>query len=296
MRPGRAGTLLGVVGMLLGAAAGAGPVSAQETGRLVHWPAVRSRHLDLPRNIDIWLPPGYDSSTSRYPVLYMMDGQNLFDSTTAFGGVEWGVDETLSDLIGSGGVPPMIVVGVWNSANRFQEYSPWQGAPAYARFLIEEVLPRVNREFRTRTGPQNTMVMGSSMGGLVSFYLVSHHPKVFGACGCLSTHFVWSEAWQRAMTSPDPLAAPADSTPYILKDIAAGRKLPRHTRYWFDYGTVGLDSLYAPPHRAVREWMLGQGLVEGRDFEMRVYPGASHNEASWRARLADPLFFLFGRR
>lgn len=296
MRTARAGHLFAMWGTLLALAAGATPATAQATGRLVHWPAVPSRYLDLPRNIDIWLPPGYDESTAHYPVLYMADGQNLFDSTLGFGGAEWGVDETLTDLIGRGAVQPVIVVGVWNSANRFQEYSPWQGAPQYAQFLIREVLPRVNREFRTLTGPTNTMVMGSSMGGLVSFYLVSHHPKVFGACGCLSSHFVWSEAWVRAMTSADPLAAPADSTPYILKDIAAGRRLPEHTRYWFDYGTEGLDSLYAPTHRAVREWMLGQGLVEGRDFEMRVYPGASHNEASWRARLADPLQFLFGRR
>lgn len=296
MSSGRAGSLLAVLGVLLAAGPAARSLAAQDSGRIVHWPAVRSRVLDLPRNIDIWLPPGYDQSTERYPVLYMADGQNLFDSTTAFGGVEWGVDETVGELIRSGALRPIIVVGVWNSANRFQEYSPWQGAPDYARFLAREVLPRVNREFRTLTGPENTMVMGSSMGGLLSFYLVSHHPEVFGACGCISSHFVWSEAWVRAMTSPEPLAAPADSTPYILKDIAAGRKLPRDTRYWFDYGTTGLDSLYAPPHRAIRAWMLQQGMVEGRDFVMRVYDGAGHNETSWRARLADPLRFLFGRR
>ena len=264
-------------------------------GRLAYWPDVRSRFLASARHVEIWLPPGYDSATSqRYPVLYMHDGQNLFDPRLAFGGVDWGVDEAVVRLVQRGVIPPIIVVGVWNSSARTTEYSPWHRAPDYARFLIEELIPGVNAEFRTLTGPANTAVMGSSMGGLLSYYLVSHHPQVFGACGCISTHFPLSAAVLRSLNAASGTTRP-DTTPYILKDIAAGFRVPKGTRYWFDYGTQGLDSAYAPTHAAVRAWLLKQKLVEGRDFVVQAYPGATHNEASWRARLEDPLTFLFAQ-
>jgi pimeloyl-ACP methyl ester carboxylesterase len=265
-------------------------------GRLVYWTDVASRFLGPQRHVEIWLPPGYDDSpTTRYPVLYMHDGKNLFDPRLANTGVDWGVDEAVVDLVSKGVIPPIIVVGVWSTAARAREYSPWHDAPAYARFLIEELMPRVNREFRTRTGPANTAVMGSSMGGLLSYYLVTYHPEVFGACGCMSTHFPLSEA-VAAQVLGIPAAGIPDTTPYIIRDIRSGLRVPRGVRYWFDYGTLSTDSTYGPTHAAVRTWLLGQGLVEGRDFVVRRYEGASHYEAAWRARLKDPLTFLFGRR
>jgi enterochelin esterase-like enzyme len=266
-------------------------------GRLVYWTNVPSAFLGPTRPVVVWLPPGYDSSSAtRYPVLYMHDGQNLFDPRLAYTGVDWGVDEAVARLVRRGVMPPVIVVGVWSSSERGSEYSPWHGAPRYARFMIEELMPRVNREFRTLTGPANTAVMGSSMGGLLSFYLVMHHPEVFGACGCVSTHFPLSEAVVVQVFRDSSATGTPDTVPYILLDIAAGARVPPGTRYWFDYGTTGLDSTYAPTHTAVRTLLLGQGLVEGRDFVVRRYDGATHNEASWRARLMDPLTFLFGRR
>ena len=259
-------------------------------GRLVYWIDVASQFLGPRRHVEIWLPPGYDSAAStRYPVLYMHDGQNLFDPRIANTGVDWGVDEAVVRLSQRGAIPPVIVVGVWSTAERGTEYSPWHRANAYARFLIEELMPRVNAEFRTLTGPANTAVMGSSMGGLLSFYLVTHHPDVFGACGCESTHFPLSEAVVARVEHPD-------TTPYIVRDIEHGLTAPRGTRYRFDYGSLGLDSTYGPTHEIVRAWLLRQGFVEGRDFVIRRYEGATHNEASWRARLEDPLLFLFGRR
>jgi len=266
-------------------------------GRLVYWLDVRSAFLGPTRHVEIWLPPSYDSTRfTGYPVLYVHDGQNLFDPRLASTGVDWGVDEAVMRLVRQGTIPPVIVVGVWNSAERGTEYSPWHRAPAYARFLIEELMPRVNAEFRTLKGPEQTAVMGSSMGGLLSFYLVTHHPEVFGACGCVSTHFPLSEAvvarnFQGVTRMENP-----DTTPYIIRDIEAGLVVPRGARYWFDYGAQGLDSAYGPTHEAVRVWLLRQGLVDGTDFVIRRYEGATHNEASWRARLDDPLTFLFGRR
>jgi hypothetical protein len=264
-------------------------------GRLVYWTDVRSAFLGPTRHVEIWLPPGYDDMpAARYPVLYMHDGQNLFDPRIANTGVDWGVDEAVVRLMDRGIIPPIIVVGVWSTAARAPEYSPWHKASDYARFLMEELMPRVNREFRTRTGPANTAVMGSSMGGLLSFYLVTHHPDVFGACGCMSTHFPLSEA-VAANVLGIPAAGVPDTTPYVIRDIRSGLRVPRGARYWFDYGTLSLDSAYAPSHGAVRAWLLGQGLTAGRDFVIRRYEGATHNEASWRARLEDPLTFLFGQ-
>jgi predicted alpha/beta superfamily hydrolase len=265
-------------------------------GRLVYWTDVRSAYLRPTRHVEIWLPPGYDTTTStRYPVLYMSDGQNLFDPRIANTGVDWGVDEAVVRLVRRGVIPPIIVVGVWSTADRGPEYSPWQRASDYARFLIGELMPRVNREFRTLTGPAHTAAMGSSMGGLLAFYLVVHHPDVFGACGCMSTHFPLSEAMVTRAFPGAVAAGSPDTTPYVLRDISAGLTVPKGTRFWFDYGSLGLDSAYGPTHAAVRAWLLKQGLVEGRDFVVRRYEGATHNEASWRARLEDPLQFLFGR-
>lgn len=264
-------------------------------GRLVYWTDVRSAFLGPARHVEVWLPPGYDTSTARHPVLYMHDGQNLFDPRIANTGVDWGVDEAVVRLSRRGVIPPVIVVGAWSTERRGFEYSPWADAPAYARFLIEELIPRVNRSFRTLTGPEHTAVMGSSMGGLLSFYLVTRHPDVFGACGCISTHFPLSEAVVAEIFHLRTSATP-DTTPYIVRDIRAGLRVPKGTRYWFDYGTRSLDSAYGPTHARVRQWLRRQGLVEGRDFVIRRYEGADHNEASWRARLEDPLAFLFGRR
>ncbi len=266
-------------------------------GRLIYWTDFESEHLGPARHVEIWLPPGYEENLeTRYPVLYMSDGQNLFDPRIANTGVDWGVDEAVGGLVEKGLIPPVIVVGAWSTDERGVEYSPWHRAPDYARFLLEELIPRIDAEFRTLTGPENTAHMGSSMGGLLSFYLVTNHPDAFGACGCLSTHFPLSEAvvaqhFEDADTSETP-----DETPYIIRDIESGLTVPPGARYWFDYGTEGIDAEYGPSHKVVREWLAEQGLVEGEDFVAREYEGADHSEASWRERLHDPLTFMFGER
>ena len=122
--------------------------------------------------------------------------------------------------------------------------------------------------------------MGSSMGGLLSYYLVRNHADIFGACGCVSTHFALSAA---------DFGESTDTTPYIFKDIAAGDTVPENVRFFFDYGTETLDSTYETDHAPVRDWLLGQGLVEGTDFKMRKYEGADHSERAWRARVSDQL-------
>lgn len=269
----------------------ADPEGAGVEGRLVYWTDVASEHLSLTRHVVTWLPPGYDENPDqRYRVIYMSDGQNIFDPRLAYTGIDWGVDEGVMRGVRAGLYDPVIIVGVWNTVRRVPEYSPWHEGPAYGRFITEELMPRVNEEFRTLIGPENTFHMGSSMGGLISYYLVKTYPEIFGACGCISTHFPLSEAMLAGFLGGD--VETADATPYILRDIEAGETLPAGTRYYFDYGTEGLDASYEPTHLAVAEWLRAQGLEEGKDFVMKKVEGGDHNEAAWRARVDDPLRFL----
>ncbi len=260
-------------------------------GTLVYWQDVASEFLSETRHVEIWLPPGYeDDPDRRYKVIYMHDGQNLFDPRIANTGSDWGVDEAIMRGVEGGRFEAAIVVGSWSSAKRVPEYSPWHEAPQYARFLIEELMPRVNAEFRTLTEAQNTVAMGSSMGGLLSYYLVKEHADVFSACGCVSSHFPFSAAHATQYSGGNP--AGMDATPYVLRDIEEGATITNGTRFFFDYGSKGLDASYGPPHAAIRDWLLEQNLVEGQDFLIREYEGADHNEASWRARVGDQLAWL----
>jgi enterochelin esterase-like enzyme len=255
-------------------------------GRLEYWKNVRSKFLTETRNVEIWLPPGYDEHpANRYDVLYMHDGQNLFDPRIANTGVDWGVDEAIVRGVKSGKFPAMIVVGVWCTGQRAREYSPWDLGTNYASFLIEELMPQVNRAFRTRSGPDHTSVMGSSMGGLMSFWLCWKYPQAFGRAGCLSTHFPWSGKLPSTNSNDAPL---------IEREIASAPRVPRGLRFYFDYGTRGIDSTYEPVHDKVNAWLVSQGLKPGKDFVVRKFPGADHNETAWRARLNEPLLFLFG--
>lgn len=262
-------------------------------GELVYWKDVASKHLNETRHVVTLLPPGYDATDDkRYKVIYMHDGQNLFDPRLSYTNVDWGVDEAMMRGVAAGDYEPAIIVGVWNSAARLSEYSPWHEAPQYARFLIEELMPRIESEFKVRTGPDNTFVMGSSMGGLVSFYLVKEHPDVFGACGCVSSHFTWSEQMLEWFMGRDP--SKVDPTPYIVRDIAAGATMSTGVRLYFDYGTEGLDAAYESPHTEVRSWLLEQGFTEGDDLKVKKFDGADHNESAWRERVGEQLDWLLG--
>ncbi|NOZ08775.1 MAG: hypothetical protein GXO91_07880, partial [FCB group bacterium] len=149
-----------------------------------------SQFLENDRNIIVWLPPSYNVSAESYPVLYMHDGQNIFDPNTSTLGFDWQMDEIATRLIGAGQMKAIIIVGIYSTDARTAEYSPQHLGTAYTRFLIEELKPFIDSQYRTLTGPENTAVMGSSMGGLISFDLAWEHPEVFGMAGCLSSAFL----------------------------------------------------------------------------------------------------------
>jgi predicted alpha/beta superfamily hydrolase len=193
------------------------------TGQTRLFKAVPSKFLAPTRDVIVWLPPGYDASPeTRYPVLYMQDGQDIFDPKTSATGVDWGVDELLTEKIGAGQLPPMIVVGVYCTADRRPEYDPFGKGEQYAQFLINELKPMIDREFRTLDGPENTSVMGSSMGGLISLYLGWKHPEVFGRVAALSCHFHWNNA-------------------EFLNHLEATGSYPKSVKLYVDYGTRGVD-------------------------------------------------------
>ncbi|NRA29441.1 MAG: hypothetical protein HRU11_04190 [Parvularculaceae bacterium] len=267
-------------------------------GTLIYEEDVASEFLNLNRILQIWLPPGYDdagNADKRYPVIYMTDGQNLHDPRIANTGVDWGMDEAMMAGVEQGLFEPAIIVATWSTAERFQDYSPWHNGPNYGRFLTEELKPRIDAEYRTLPERDNTFAMGSSMGGLMSMYLVINHSDVFSACGCLSTHVPLSEQMLARFTG-QPEDEASDVT-FIEQDIRNGKIfIPEGARMFFDYGTEGLDAMYGPQHAMLRAHFEETGKVEGGDYLMRIYPGTGHNETAWRNRAIDQLQWVLGRQ
>ncbi len=292
------------------------PASAQTSanpGTLVHIAAFPSREVDT-RPVTIWLPADYDPRGAPYDVLYMHDGQNLFRDRGAYGGKEWGVDEAVTRLVGDARIRHTIVVGIWNTPKRLREYMPakvfarlpddqrrrvtalYQGEPlsdAYLRFIVTELKPYIDARYATAHGPAHNAIMGSSMGGLISLYALAEYPQVFGGAGCLSSHWaLFLPPDGEMLPEADVEAIGAAFAGYIHDTLP-----PAGThRLWFDHGDQTLDRLYAPLQQQVDRAVTERGWVLGRDWQSKVFPGAAHNEQSWRARLDQPLAFLLAGR
>ena len=289
--------------------ASAARADAPAQGRLVEHPAMASAHVQ-PRDVTVWLPPGYDASDASYPVLYMHDGQNLFDASRAPYGAEWGVDEHVARRAAAGQNRTPIGVGAGNTPLRLREYIPanliaalpddmradvqaiYGGEPlsdGYVRFLVEELKPLIDRTYRTRPGRDDTVVMGSSMGGLISMYALMRHPEVFGAAGCVSTH--WPIRIEQ-LTDPAALAAWRDRLTLAWTGVVrADLPSPGTHRLYFDRGDESLDAFYAEFQTRIDAAVRAAGWTPDR-FRSLVFPGAEHNEASWNQRLDAPLTFL----
>jgi enterochelin esterase-like enzyme len=225
------------------------------------------------RDVVVWLPPQYfQDRTRRFPVLYMHDGQNVFNPHTASGGVDWAIDEALDSLIRKEGMPPVIAVGVFCSTDgqqRRREYSNTPDGDAYRTYFLETVLPTINSTYRTLTGPENTLIAGSSMGGASSFYLATYRPEVFGA----------ALAFSPAVRVKTGNGLVVD----LLTDWEkAGRPWPRPV--YLDNGGVGLESELQPGIDRLLKGLRKSGRVQGRDYSWVVDPQAEHNEAAWRQR------------
>ena len=254
-----------------------------------------SAFLPDDRDVLVWLPPGYDEGSSqgfltevpheasyrRYPVLYMHDGQNLFDPDTAFQkGQHWRVGETAGELITAGVIEPLIVVGIHNTGTtRIEEYTPTADArlggglaDEYGRLIVEELKPFIDNTYRTLSETSHTGLGGSSLGGLVTLHLGYKYPHVFGRLAVLSPS-VW---WDRRA---------------ILRTVRSTRPRPP-LKIWVDMGTAegrrGLDDA-----RLLKAALVGAGFLEGRDLHYAEYEGATHSEDAWATRVGPMLEWLY---
>jgi len=228
-----------------------------------------------PRDVIVWLPPGYETNTDlRYPVLYVHDGQNAFDPTTSFLGADWQIDEMADRLIREKKLQEIIVVGIYNTDDRREEYSDTAKGRAYMRFIVEKLKPFIDHEYRTQPEREHTAVMGSSMGGLISFLLVWNHPQVFSEAACLSPAFVLGG-----------IDAPKLVETYDGPD--------KHIRIYMDNGGVGLESELQPGCDKMLQALQTHGFKMGENLEWYPDPDAEHNERAWSKRVWRPLLFMY---
>lgn len=298
--------LLSALPALAGPPAAAPAMARVSVGKLERLALPPSAFIE-PRPVEVWLPDGYAEKAragKRFQVLYMHDGQMLFDASTTWNKSAWSVHETLARLMREGKVGDTIVVGVFNiDKNRYVEYFPQKfldempsaeraaflrdglkSAPKaddYLRFLVQELKPAVDRKYATRTDAAGTFVMGSSMGGLISVYAMSEYPQVFGGAAGLSTHWPGTGKPNAAL----PLAA----FNYLHRKLPA----PQGHKLYQDHGGVGLDALYAPYQVFIDQIVRDRGYTDA-NYLSKVYPQDDHNEKAWAARLELPLVFLLG--
>lgn len=282
-------------------------------GRVVAW-----RDLDGGQagkmTVWVWLPPGYDAASGRrYPVLYMHDGQNLFDKELTNFNQEWGMDEAIPRMARQGDLRPWIVVGVQSPKSRYDALFPQKmfdllpaefqrkvrtletGDPhgplagdAYLKFLVGAVKKRVDASFRTFPGREDTAVMGSSMGGLMAFYAMAEYPRVFGAAAAVSMHVALGSPTEKGM---DHAARAAEVATAFRRYLATSRMRPGANRLYIDHGTGTLDGSYGPYSSALLPVFRAAGW-RGPSFQFRTFAGAEHNETAWAQRVDIPLAFL----
>ena len=298
--------LLAALAALIGFAM---PLAAEDTGRFIEYERVAAEGLPDQR-LTIWLPPGYDMTTGRYPVLYMHDGHNLFDVKNSNFNKIWAADKAMLAAVQSGKVEPHIIIGIWAPGrDRHRQYLPRSAydlasgnlrqqldaatpgrviSQAYLAWIAGPLKNWVDTSFRTRTGRNDTAIVGSSMGGLMSCYAFLEAPEVFGRAGCVSSH--WPAVDPRAITADEAqLKALWDGW------FAARLGAPDGRRVWMDHGTATLDQFYAPYQQVVDARFAAAGWQKGRDWESKVYEGAEHEENAWAARLPEVFGWLLAK-
>ncbi len=248
---------------------------------------LRSRIFRNMRLVRVWLPPDYDASgATRYPVLYLNDGQNLFDPATAFAGVHWRVGETAMRLIAEGKIPPLIIVGIDNTGkNRLWEYIPYRSldmrlfgpqGKRYPEFLLREVMPLIEKYYRVAKGPEHTGLGGSSLGGLITLYTQLAAPGVFG---------------RLLIESPSLFVANRK----ILEECRRFRDWPHRVYLGIgtrEVGNATKDERAVNDVRELAQILRTAGLGEAR-LKVRIEEDAAHNEAAWGARFPEALEFLY---
>lgn len=243
------------------------------TGTVKYYHDFSSPLLKNTRNVVVWLPPSYfKMPQNKYPVLYAHDGQNIFDHSGG-GGDEWHMDEVADSLMRNGVTEEFIIVGIANTKDRWVEYSGTPEGYSYVTFIAKELKPFIDAHYRTKKDKANTAAIGSSMGGLISFYMLWWYPEVFSKAACLSSGFYFDE---------DDILSKAEKSTARLN----GSKL------YLDCGGQELDKDFLPANEQMHQLLLRNKQIR---LQYQYFPGDKHNEYAWAQRLHIPLTFLFGK-
>lgn len=232
-----------------------------------------SKGLSNHRNIIVWLPPGYKKMRNvkkKYPVLYMQDGQNIIDPATSFAGKDWRVDETVVRLAKARRMREIIVVGIYNTKDRLEEYSDSAKGELYLNFIVNELKPQIDSNYRTLPDRDHTAIMGSSMGGLISFIAGWKYDNIFSMVGCMSSSFYHDNE-------------------KVFDMVISYKGSRKKVKFYIDHGEDGLI-------RGQRMFcrLTEMGYVIGKDIDYYYAPNAKHDESAWAERLERPLLFFFG--
>jgi predicted alpha/beta superfamily hydrolase len=248
-------------------------ITGQISGKVAYH---RQLHGDgiADRDIIVWLPPDYEiNASARYPVLYMHDGQNIFDPATSSFGTDWQIDETCDSLIKAEVINPLIVVGINNSKNRMSEYTPGNTGSNYMKFVVETVKPLIDKTYRTIPDRNHTYTGGSSAGGTISFMLAWNYPDVFSKAFCLSPAF--------KIQNID-----------LIKEVTNYKGKKQNLVFYIDNGGKGLEERLQPGVDEMINELKAKGFKENRDIFYVKAPDAEHNEAAWAKRMPEALKLL----
>ncbi|MBL0102342.1 MAG: alpha/beta hydrolase [Bacteroidetes bacterium] len=283
-----------------------GQASKPNGGSIVRIEKFPARNV-LPRKVEVWLPDNYDS-TKKYSVLYMNDGQNLFDSTLTWNKQEWKVDESMTALLAANKIRRCIVVAIWNvNQTRTTDYFPAKPlrlldasllknlvdsefggnmmGDAYLKFLVTELKPYIDTHFSTLRDQEHTFIAGSSKGALSALYAICEYPGIFGGAACLSTHWVGSTRFPNVQIPQ-----------VLLRYLKDNLPSPANHRIYFDYGTEELDSLYEPFQLLADDLMKERGFKKSKNWTTVKCKGETHNERAWRKRFPDAMEFIMNER
>lgn len=281
------------------------------SGKIEHIENFQSQYTSA-RNIDIWLPEGYDG-IKKFAVLYMHDGQMLFDSTVTWNNQSWDVDDIAAKLMKEEKVKNFIVVGIWSvAAKRHTDFFPQKpfenlsetakdsaiqqlhrllntnevfqpNSDKYMKFIVTELKPVIDKKYSVYTDSKHTFIAGSSMGGLISMYAICEYPLIFGGAACMSTHWPGSFA---IANNPMPEA--------FINYMESNLPSPENHKIYFDCGDQTLDALYPQIQKRVDSIMKSKGF-SSKNWMTRYFPGKNHTEKAWKERFDIPILFLLGK-
>lgn len=258
---------------------GSATFRGQVTGTVKYHESIKGEGI-RERNIIVWLPPGYDpNSNKRYPVMYLQDGQNIFDPATSAFGKDWQVDETADSMIRKGAVDPMIIVGIFNTQDRNVEYIPSDRGRLYREFIVKKLKPFIDSAYKTKAGGTHNFIGGSSAGGILAFMMVWEYPDVFSKAICMSPAF----------------RLPGNSASgWNYVSIVKTSKKRKKVFFYIDNGGPGLEQQLQPGVDEMLKALSDKGYKQGRDFIYVSDPTAQHNEQAWAKRFPYALKVVAG--